>query len=45
MLDKFGIRLTIKAYDPIIKGYRPEIDISPELDDETTSLYQSVIRF
>ena len=37
------MQFNIKANAPISKDYRPEIDISPELDHDKASLYQSLI--
>ena len=37
------MKLMVKANAPIVKDYRPEIDISPELESDLASLYQSLI--
>ena len=42
-LAKRGKSLTPKASDVIPKGYRPEIDVTPELDPGEASYYQSLI--
>ena len=42
-LAKRGKSLTPKANDVIPKGYRPEIDVTPELDPGEASYYQSLI--
>ena len=42
-LDEMGLQLSIKANSPITKDYRPKIDVSPELDAEKATLYQSLI--
>ena len=36
------MKLTDKSNAPIVKDYQPEIDISPTLDHEYCSLYQSL---
>jgi hypothetical protein len=42
-LEERGMKLTVKASSPIASGYRPELDVSPELDpDEDASHYQSL---
>ena len=42
-LKKKGMSLPAKAPNPLREGYRPEIDISPELQDEAASYYHSLI--
>ena len=42
-LDEMGLQLSIKVNSPITKGYRPEIDVSPELNAEKATLNQSLI--
>ena len=42
-LAKRGKSLTPKASDVIPKGYRPEVDVTPELDPGEASYYQSLI--
>ena len=40
-LEERGMKLTVKASAPIASGYRPELDVSPELDPDDASHYQS----
>jgi hypothetical protein len=42
-LEERGVKLTVKASAPIASGYRPELDVSPELDPDDASHYQSLI--
>jgi hypothetical protein len=42
-LQKRGDKLLYKAPTPISSGYRPEIDISPELSKADASFYQTLI--
>ena len=42
-LSKQGKSLPTKVKTPLSNGYRPEIDISEELDNEGASYYQSLI--
>ena len=42
-LKKRGLSLPAKAPEPLTKGYRPEIDTSPELGSEDASYYHSLI--
>ncbi len=42
-LKKRGKSLTPRANDVIPKGYRPEIDVTPELDSGEASYYASLI--
>ena len=42
-LEKSGKSLKPKAIDVLPKGYRPEIDISPELGPQEASYFQSLI--
>ncbi len=39
-----GEKLPYKAPTPLSSGYRPEIDVSPELGGEETSYFHSLIR-
>ena len=42
-LEEYGMKLSVKANAPITKDYRPEIDVSTELDPSKATLYQSLI--
>ena len=42
-LKKRGDVLVAKAPTPMSCGYRPEIDVTPELDQEDSAYYQSLI--
>ena len=42
-LKKHGKSLPTKASAPISNGYRPEIDVTPELDVKEAAYYQSLI--
>ena len=42
-LDGKKMKLPLRANTPLSPGYRPEIDISEELDDEEASYYQSLV--
>ena len=42
-LDKAGKRLRSKVTTPISQGYRPELDVSPELGDRQVTYYQGLI--
>ena len=42
-LKKRGDVLGAKAPTPMSCGYRPEIDVTPELDQEDSAYYQSLI--
>ena len=42
-LEKKGMTLCKAAGAPVTKDYRPELDTSPELDDEESTHYQSLI--
>jgi hypothetical protein len=42
-LQKRGGKLPYKAPTPILSGYRPEIDISPELSEADALFYQTLI--
>ena len=42
-LEEYGMQLSVKANAPITKDYRPEIDVSTELDPDKSTLYQSLI--
>ena len=42
-LKKRGEGLAAKAVIPITSGYRPEIDITPELESEDAAYYHSLI--
>ena len=42
-LKKRGDMLAAKAPTPMTNGYRPEVDVTPELDLEDTAYYHSLI--
>ena len=42
-LKKRGEGLAVKAVTPMTSGYRPEIDITPELGSEDAAYYHSII--
>ena len=42
-LKKNGQKLNMRGKSPITSGYRPEVDLSPPLDAERASYYQSLI--
>lgn len=42
-LDKLEMKLMKGATTPLSPEYRPEIDVSPELDPEDAAYYQSLI--
>jgi hypothetical protein len=42
-LDKVGKTLTKKLSTPMTSGYRPEVDVSPELNDEQAKCFQNLI--
>ncbi len=42
-LTSKGEKLPYKAPTPLSSGYRPEIDVSPELDGEEASYFHSLI--
>jgi len=42
-LQKKGEKLVVKAPTPLSNGYRPEIDLSPELEELDTAYYHSLI--
>ncbi len=42
-LSKSGEKLPYKAPTPLLSGYRPEIDVSPELDETEASYFHSLI--
>ena len=42
-LSEVGQRLKTKSVTPMTDGYRAELDMSPELDDERTNYYQGLI--
>jgi hypothetical protein len=42
-LEEKGMKLAVKASAPIASGYRPELDVPPELDPDDASHYQSLI--
>ena len=39
-LEKWGLKLKGKAYHPYEAGYRPEIDMMPELDEAGVAKFQ-----
>jgi hypothetical protein len=42
-LDKVGKKLLNKVASPMTSGYRPELDVSEELDDGQANYYQNLI--
>ena len=42
-LDRRGMKLRKGTKTPMVTNYRPECDVSPELDDTTASYYASLI--
>lgn len=42
-LKQKGLKLPCRAVTPLKCGYRPEIDLSPELDEASAAYYQSLI--
>lgn len=42
-LSEKGMKLVVSASTPLASGYRPELDISPELDTDDSAQYQSLI--
>lgn len=42
-LQAAGKRLSTKASTPLASGYRPELDVSPELDDKRATYYQGLV--
>jgi Reverse transcriptase (RNA-dependent DNA polymerase). len=42
-LELKNMKLSVKATAPISSGYRPELDVSPELDSDDAAHYQSLI--
>jgi hypothetical protein len=42
-LDQIGRALPTRVTTPISQGYRPEIDVSPELDDKRANYFQGLI--
>ena len=42
-LKKRGEGLSEKSVTPMMSGYRPEIDITPELESEDAAYYHSLI--
>ena len=42
-LQKKGDKLVVRAPMPLSNGYRPEIDLSPELEELDTAYYHSLI--
>lgn len=42
-LDKVGKKLSTKVATPLSSGYRPELDVTPVLDDEKANYYQNLI--
>ena len=42
-LGKKGQKLQTKAKNPLSSKYRPEVDISDELDEDEASYFQSLI--
>ena len=42
-LQECGQRLPTKTSTPLSSGYRPELDVSPLLNDEETNYYQNLI--
>jgi hypothetical protein len=42
-LELNGLHLGTKASTPLSSGYRPELDVSPELDDQHANYYQGLI--
>ena len=38
-LEEYGMQLSVKANSPITKDYKPEIDVSNELDPDKSTLY------
>ena len=42
-LDERGKQLKKKVVSPLASGYRPELDMSPELDDAEASYYMSLM--
>ena len=43
-LDKWGLKLKGKAYQPYESGYRPEMDVMEELDEAGVAKFQGFIR-
>ena len=42
-IEKKGEKLTTKLFTPLANKYRPEVDISDEIQDKEASYYQSLI--
>ena len=42
-LAEKGMKLSVLAPTPLTSGYRPELDVSPELDVDDSAQYQSLI--
>ncbi|MGH7974027.1 MAG: reverse transcriptase domain-containing protein [bacterium] len=42
-LEKIDLKLPTKTSTPMNSGYRPELDVSPILDDERANYYQNLI--
>ena len=42
-LKEVGLRLQTKASTPLASGYRPEIDVTPELDADRQNYYQGLV--
>ena len=40
---KFNVSLPKQDKNPLLIGYRPEVDVTPELDDDLANYYQSLI--
>ena len=42
-LNKKGLRLPSKCVTPLANGYRPEVDVTPELKADGLQYYQELI--
>ena len=42
-LDKQGLKLKGKAYQPYNSNYKPELDVTEELDDDGVAKFQGYI--
>jgi hypothetical protein len=42
-MTKEGIKLPKQAKTPMVSSYKPELDVSPELDVDKANFYQSQV--
>ena len=43
VLEKKGLRLPSKCLTPLSNGYRPELDVSPDLKADGVQYYQELV--